>query len=141
MLFIYLFIYLSIYLFTYINLFQEIFFCVTEPTATINATTNKTTSTSITLQWKELPIMQENGIITYNLSLQTGNITATASTSELHHTFSDLVKFYPYNISVTPVNNAGSGPTIWLQLKTDEDGKQRCIQKPATHLRWNVLRK
>ena len=81
--------------------------------------------------------MQENGIISYNLSLQTGNITVTASTSELHHTFSDLMKFYPYNISVTPVNSAGSGPTRWLQLKTDEDGKQRCIQNLATQKNYS----
>ena len=56
----------------------------------------------------------------------TGNITFTAVTSELHYTFSGLTKFYPYNASVTPVNSAGNGPTTWLQLKTDQDGKCFC---------------
>ena len=83
--------------------------------------------------------MQQNGMIFYNLSLYTGNITVTASTRELRHTFSDLIKFYPYNISVTPVNSAGSGPTRWLQLKTDEDGKLIYIQNPVKHLRWNFF--
>ena len=67
--------------------------------------------------------MDRNGIISYNLSLNTGNTTFTAFTNELHYTFSGLIKFYPYNASVTPVNSAGNGPTTWLQLKTDEDGK------------------
>lgn len=80
----------------------------------------------MSLQWKELPIMDQNGIISYNLSLMTGNITFTAVTSELHYTFSGLTKFYPYNASVTPVNIAGNGPTTWLQLKTDQDGKCFC---------------
>lgn len=80
----------------------------------------------MSLQWKELPIMDQNGIISYNLSLMTGNITFTAVTSELHYTFSGLTKFYPYNASVTPVNSAGNGPTTWLQLKTDQDGKYFC---------------
>lgn len=67
--------------------------------------------------------MQQNGIVSYNLSLQTGNTTVAASTSELYHTFSGLIKFYPYNISVMPVTSAGSGEVSWLYLKTDEDGK------------------
>ena len=68
-------------------------------------------------------MMQQNGIVSYNLSLQSGNTTVTVSTSELYHTFSGLIKFYPYNISVMPVNSAGSGEVSWLYLKTDEDGK------------------
>ena len=89
-----------------------------------------TTSTKITIQWKEVPCIDKNGDITgytvrYNVS--GCNNTALRSDSDtLVATLVELIPFANYSIEVAAVNVNGTGPfSTPVYMKTHGDGK--CI--------------
>ena len=74
-------------------------------------------STSINVSWKEIPLVNRNGIITtYEVLLEPlktfqGQLTTQQmNTSDLYILLSDLEEFLEYNISVRAYTSTGPGP-------------------------------
>ena len=101
-----------------------------EPSAPpANVTGNNSSSTSILVQWDEVPENDKNGIIKgYNVTYKdwrtgvekTQTVNASASQVEL----TGLNKFTKYDISVLAFTVKGSGPlSSTITVTTDEDSK------------------
>ena len=99
-----------------------IFFC-SEPSASPpNLTAVDTTSTSILVEWNEVPFVDRNGIIlsytiTYqavaddNFTVEEGPVnTTTVDSPALQANLSGLIKDQEYNISVLATTIKGDGP-------------------------------
>ena len=101
-----------------------------EPSAPpANVTGNNSSSTSILVQWDEVPENDKNGIIKgYNITYKdwrTGvekTQTVDAPTTQVDLT--GLNKFTKYNISVLAFTVKGGGPpSSTITVTTDEDSK------------------
>ena len=89
----------------------------------------KTSSTSINVTWEEVPVVQQNGIITkYTITYRSltenhnGNVTVTppALTGEI----TDLREYVEYNITVFASTMKGDGPhSTAIVVRTDQDSK------------------
>ena len=85
-----------------------------------------TTSTEITLQWKEVPCIEQNGDIigyTVRYSISGSNITLR-NYSDTVATLVDLIPFTNYSIEVAAFNVNGTGPfSSPVYMRTDGDSK------------------
>ena len=86
-----------------------------------------TTSTEITLQWREVPCIEQNGdIIGYTVryhSISGSNITLS-NYSDTVATLVELTPFSIYSIEVAAFNVNGTGPfSTPVHLRTDRDSK------------------
>ena len=85
-----------------------------------------TTSTKITVQWKELPCIDRNGDITgytvrYNVP---GCNNVILHSDTLVATLVELSPFANYSIEVAAVNDNGTGPfSTPVYMRTHGDGK------------------
>ena len=87
-------------------------------------------STSISLSWDQVPVEQENGIITgytitYHSQTENHNGTVPAGPSERQKEIPGLKEYVNYNISVFASTVKGDGPpsSPVLVVKTDQDSK------------------
>ena len=85
-----------------------------------------TTSTKITIQWKELPCSDRNGDITgytVRYSISGSNITLR-NYSDTAATLVDLIPFTNYSIEVAAVNDNGTGPfSTPVYMRTHRESK------------------
>ncbi|XP_042563353.1 phosphatidylinositol phosphatase PTPRQ [Clupea harengus] len=79
-------------------------------------------SSSILVHWS--PPAEPNGeILEYVAVLQsTGGVYNSTYTPHTHLTLTQLTPYTPYNLSVAAVNRKGMGPSLLLDLHTDEAG-------------------
>ena len=107
---------------------REIFF--SEPTAApSNVRGHNTSSTSILVEWDDVPDFDQNGIITnYTITYQSltenHSNSTTANYTVRQVTLSDLKEFVNYSITVFASTKIGDGPASDpVYVKTDEDSK------------------
>ena len=107
---------------------REIFF--SEPTAApLNVRGHNTSSTSILVEWDDVPAYDQNGIITsYNITYQSLTENHSNSTTVNYTvrqvTLSDLKEFVNYSITVFASTKIGDGPASHpVYVKTDEDSE------------------
>ena len=107
---------------------REIF--LSEPTAApVNVRGHNTSSTSILVEWDDVPDFDQNGIITsYNITYrsQTENHNgfAMAGPNDLQKNLTDLREYVDYNITVRASTSKGDGPDSNLTVvRTDQDSK------------------
>ncbi len=85
-----------------------------------------TTSTKITVQWREVPCIEQNGDIigyTVRYSISGSNITLR-NYSDTVATLVDLTPLTIYSIEVAAVNVNGTGPfSTLVYLRTDRESK------------------
>ena len=95
----------------------------------MNVTGHKTSSTSILVEWDDVPAYDQNGIITsYNITYQSlteNHINSTTANYTVRQvTLSDLKEFVNYSITVFASTKIGDGPASDpVYVKTDEDSK------------------
>ena len=78
--------------------------------APTNVSVSEVTSSSITVQWGEVPCFEQNGDITGYI-VQYGSQTQSLSGGSVTETtISDLSPSTTYNVRVTAVNDADTGP-------------------------------
>ncbi|XP_022804392.1 phosphatidylinositol phosphatase PTPRQ-like [Stylophora pistillata] len=101
---------------------------ISEPTAApLNVTGHNTSSTSILVEWGDVPAFDQNGIITsYNItySSQTENLNgfAEAAPIDRQKELTGLRKFVNYNITVRASTSKGDGPdSSPIVVRTDQD--------------------
>ena len=87
-------------------------------------------STSISVSWDQVPVEQENGIITsytitYHSQTENDNGTVPAGPSERQKTITGLKEYVNYNIRVFASTVKGDGPpsSPVLVIRTDQDSK------------------
>ena len=87
-------------------------------------------STSISVSWDQVPVEQENGIITgytikYHSQTENDNGTVPAGPSERQKTISGLKEYVDYNIAVFASTVKGDGPlsSPVLVVRTDQASK------------------
>ena len=110
-------------------LFREIFF--SEPTAApSNVTGHNTSSTSILVEWDNVPAYDQNGIITsYNITYRSQteehNGFAIAGPNDLQKNLTNLREYVDYDITVRASTLKGDGPDSnpAIVVKTDQDSK------------------
>ncbi len=99
------------------------------PAASPTVTAVNTTSTSLYLQWNQLPIEQRNGVIRgYSIQLRhtrTG-ITTIHNTTETSLQLMNLKPYSMYEYAIAAYTSVGQGPTASSQARTDEDGRSYC---------------
>ena len=99
---------------------------ILEPSAAPNITSVNVTSTSLELQWDELPVPERNGeILGYIIWFQhprTG-INATQNTSTISILLMDLKPYTIYEYAIAAYTSVGPGPFGFYQEQTDEDSK------------------
>ena len=107
---------------------REIFF--SEPTAApSNVRGHNTSSTSILVEWDDVPAYDQNGIImSYNITYQSLTENHSNSTTVNYTvrqvTLSDLKEFVNYSITVFASTKIGDGPASDpVYVKTDEDSE------------------
>ena len=95
-------------------------------------------STSISVSWDQVPVEQENGIITgytitYQSQTENDNGTVPAGSSERQKTISGLKEYVNYNITVFASTAIGNGPpsSPVLVVRTDQDSKLFLCYKPS----------
>ena len=92
-------------------------------------TGHNTSSTSILVEWGDVPAFDQNGIITsYNItySSQTENLNgfAEAAPIDRQKELTGLRKFVNYNITVRASTSKGDGPdSSPIVVRTDQDSK------------------
>ena len=91
---------------------------------------NNVSSTSISVSWDQVPVEQENGIITgytitYHSQTENHNGTVPAGPSERQKTILGLKEYVDYNIRVFASTVKGDGPpsSPVLVIRTDQDSK------------------
>ena len=92
---------------------------------------HNTTSTSINVTWKEVPVVQQNGIITkYTITYRSltenhnGSVTVTGNPPALTGEITGLRKYVEYSITVFASTVKGDGPhSTAAVVRTDQDGK------------------
>ena len=95
----------------------------------MNVTGHNTSSTSILVEWDDVPAFDQNGIITsYNITYQSltenHSNSTTANYTVRQVTLSDLKEFVNYSITVFASTKIGDGPASDpVYVKTDEDSK------------------
>ena len=102
-----------------------------------NITTIISSPITILVMWKEIPVLDQNGIIiAYEVLYEPldtfGGLIGTeaVNTSNTFITLSDLQEFVGYNISVRAYTNAGPGPySDIITDMTPEDGKNLFIHQ------------
>ena len=101
-----------------------------EPSAPpANVTGNNSSSTSILVQWDEVPENDKNGIIKgYNVTYRDwrtiGEKTQSVNACTSQVQLTGLNKFAKYNISVLAFSVKGDGPpSAAITVTTDEDSK------------------
>ena len=79
----------------------------------------------ISVTWKEIPSIDENGIITTYEILYEDNMTSERiNTTNLSLIIVELKEFTHYNISVRAYTGVGPGPySVPITNQTEEDGK------------------
>ena len=87
-------------------------------------------STSISVSWDQVPVEQENGIITgytitYHSQTENDNGTVPVTPSERQKTISGLKEYVNYNIRVFAATAIGDGPpsSPVIVVRTDQDSK------------------
>ena len=93
-----------------------------------------TTSTEITVQWREVPCIDRNGdIIGYTVRYYTisGSNITLRNYSDTVTTLVDLTPFTNYSIEVAAFNVNGTGPfSTLVYLRTDSDSKWETTLSP-----------
>ena len=102
-------------------------------------------SASISVSWDQVPVEQENGIITgytitYHSQSQNHNGTVPAGPSERQKTITGLKEFVNYNITVLASTVKGDGPpsSPVLIVKTGQDSKLCICYQPSLY--FNISR-
>ena len=113
----------------YLNSYVVKFF-FSEPTAApSNVRGHNTSSTSILVEWDDVPAYDQNGIImSYNITYQSLTENHSNSTTVDYPvrqvTLLDLKEFVIYSITVFASTKIGDGPASDpVYVKTDEDSK------------------
>lgn len=111
---------------------QWLDFCfVTEPNAPpSNVTGYNASSTSIFVQWDQVPAQYQNGrILRYTVIYRTlpvcrGSVRGSVTTSDNNITLTGLNKYTDYNITVFASTVKGNGNvSAAIIIRTDQDGK------------------
>ena len=96
----------------------------------MNVRGHNTSSTSILVEWDDVPDFDQNGIITsYNITYrsQTENHNgfAMAGPNERQKNLTDLREYVDYNITVRASTSKGDGPdsSPAIVVRTDQDSK------------------
>ena len=104
-------------------------------------------SNSISVSWDQVPVEQQNGIITgytitYHSQTENDNGTVQAGPSERQKTITGLKEYVNYNIRVFASTVKGDGPpsSPVLVLRTGQDGKLFLRYKPSVYLSAGVLK-
>ena len=90
---------------------------------------HNTSSTSILLLWDEVPVVEQNGIITgyaitYQSQTENHNDSVPAGANDLEKNITGLREFVDYNITVSASTVRGAGPSSpVIVVRTDEDSK------------------
>ena len=89
---------------------------------------HNTSSTSISVSWKEVQTDLQNGIITgYNISYESqtenDNGVVLAGPNDRQVNLTGLKEFVKYNISVVVFTVKGHGPPSVIFVRTDQDSK------------------
>ena len=82
------------------------------------------TPNNITVQWREIPCLSRNGVITGYIvrAFRNGRVERTVSVggSTLGATISGLIPSTTYTVQVAGVNSAGTGPfTSSISIRTE----------------------
>ena len=115
--------------FCFLLIYDQLSSCSSEPDgAPQNVSGRNTSSTSISVSWKEVQAELQNGIITgYNITYQSqtenDNGVVKAGPKEFQANLTGLKEFVKYNISVVAFTVKGDGPPSVIVVRTDEDGK------------------
>ena len=110
---------------------MNLYLFVPEPDgAPQNVRGHNRSSTSISVSWDQVPVEQENGIITgytitYHSQTENDNGTVLTSPSERQKTISGLKEYVNYNITVFAFTVKGDGPPSdpVLVVRTNQDSK------------------
>ena len=101
-----------------------------EPTAApLDVRGHNTSSTSILVEWDDVPAFDQNGIITnytitYRSLTEGHNGSAIAGPSDLQKELTDLKEYVDYDITVFASTSKGDGPqSSPIIVSTDEDSK------------------
>ena len=95
----------------------------------MNITGHKTSSTSILVEWDDVPDFDQNGIITsYNITYRSKtenhNGFAAAGPKDRQKEVTDLREYVEYDITVRAATSKGDGPVSSpITVRTDQDGK------------------
>ena len=95
----------------------------------MNVRGHKTSSTSILVEWDDVPDFDQNGIITsYNITYRSKtenhNGFADAGPNERQKEVTDLREYVEYDITVRASTSKGDGPdSSSITVRTDQDGK------------------
>ena len=95
----------------------------------MNVRGHKTSSTSILVEWNDVPDFDQNGIITgYNITYRSKtenyNEFAEAGPDERQKEVTDLREYVEYDITVRASTSKGDGPdSSPITVRTDQDGK------------------
>lgn len=96
-------------------------FSLVPSSAPLLVSTRNLSSSSIAMVWQR-PLEANGDITEYTLTLfgpGGSNTTQTPSTSFI---LTDLLPYTAYNVTITSATRKGSGPSLLLQLHTDEGG-------------------
>ena len=104
---------------------------LSEPTAApVSVRGHKTSSTSILVEWDDVPAYDQNGIITsYNITYRSQTEEhkgfAIAGPNDLQKNLTDLREYVDYNIIVRASTSKGDGPDSSpdIVVRTDQDSK------------------
>ena len=92
-------------------------------------TGHNTSSTSILVLWDEVPVEQQNGIITgytitYQSQTENDNGNVPAGPDDRVKNITGLREFVDYNITMSTSTAKGAGPSSpVIVVRTDEDSK------------------
>ena len=96
----------------------------------MNIRGHNTSSTSILVEWDDVPDFDQNGIITnYNITYRSQkenhNGFAIAGPNDLQKNLTDLREYVDYNITVRASTSKGDGPdsSPTIVVRTDQDSK------------------
>ena len=96
---------------------------ILEPSAAPSITSVNVTSTSLELQWDELPVPERNGeILGYIIWFQRP-INTTQNTSNIFILLMDLKPYTIYEYAIAAYTSVGPGPFGFYQEQTDEASK------------------
>ena len=95
-----------------------------------NVNAHNSSSTSILVTWDEVPVHQQNGIITgytitYQSQTENHNGSVPAGPSDRQKNITNLKEYVSYNITVFASTVKGDGPhsTPVLVVRTDQDSE------------------
>ena len=95
-----------------------------------NVNGHNSSSTSILVMWDEVPVQQQNGIITgytitYQSQRENHNGSVPAGSSDRQKNITNLKEYVLYNITVFASTVKGDGPhsTPVLVVRTDQDSE------------------